>query len=59
MLALEYAAIFVVILLCLLPAFMAFTIDKYKTPLRRAFLTGLVVVSFGIIWLDVVSRYAS
>ena len=51
-LALQYAGIFVVILLCLLPALMAWKLPRYRPPSRRLCLLAIFLLSFSVIALD-------
>lgn len=55
-LALQYAGIFVVILLCILPALMAWKLPAYQTPKRRALLWGVLAVSAFVIGLDILEQ---
>lgn len=55
-LALHFAGIFVAILLCILPALMAWKLPSYKTAIKRALLAGIVLFSFFIIVLDVMEH---
>ena len=55
-LALQFAGIFVAILLCILPAFMAWTLPAYKTGLRRLILTLVILISLGVIVLDILEE---
>ena len=48
MLALEYAGAFVAILLGFLPAAMAWTLKKYKTAWKKAYLSLIMVISIAI-----------
>ncbi len=52
-LALQYAGFFVVILLCLLPALMAWTLPHYRSIKRRLFLILILLLSCLVIVLDV------
>jgi tyrosine-specific transport protein len=52
LIALQYAGIFVAILLGVLPALMAWKLPSYKTPLKRLFLLSILAFSVGIIGLD-------
>lgn len=51
--ALQFAGIFVAILLCILPALMARKLPQYKSPKKRLFLAGIFTLSFLVIALDV------
>ncbi len=55
-LALQYAGIFVVILLCVLPALMAWKLPAYQTPKRRALLWGVLLISAFVICLDILEQ---
>ncbi len=44
-LALEFAGVFVAILLCILPALMAAKLPRFKKPLMRCFIGGVILVS--------------
>lgn len=55
-LALQYAGIFVVILLCVLPALMAWKLPAYQTPRRRALLWGVLLISAFVIGLDILEQ---
>ncbi len=52
-LALQFAGVFVVILLCILPALMAWKLPAYRTPTRRSLLLFIVLHSFAVIALDI------
>jgi tyrosine-specific transport protein len=54
--ALEFAGIFVVILLCILPAMMAWRLSTYRTLSKRALLSIVLVVSIAIIALEVLEE---
>lgn len=56
LLALQFAGIFVAILLCILPAFMAWKLPAYKTGLRRFILILVILISFGVITLDLLEE---
>ncbi len=51
-LALQYAGAFVAILLCFLPAAMAWTLPAYRPLWRRALLLLVVLCSLGIVFID-------
>ncbi len=56
LLALQYAAIFVVIILCLMPAFMTWKLPKpciYRSFWGRVLLIAVIIISFGIIGMDI------
>jgi tyrosine-specific transport protein len=55
-LALQFAGIFVAILLCILPALMAWQLPSYKKLWKRALLIGVIVFSLFIIVLDVLEH---
>lgn len=55
-LALQFAGIFVVILLCILPALMAWKLPPYRTPLRRLALCALLLLSLAVIGLDLLEQ---
>lgn len=58
-LALQYAAVFVAILLCILPALMTWALPKpcvYRSFWGRVFLIFIIVVSLGIITLDILEE---
>ncbi len=52
-LALQFAGIFVAILLCILPALMAWRLPAYKTPSKRLLLALVLLISFLVIGVDV------
>ncbi len=52
-LALQFAGIFVAILLCILPALMAWKLPSYKKVWKRTLLVGVILFSLFIIALDV------
>jgi tyrosine-specific transport protein len=54
--ALQYAGIFVVILLCLLPALMAWKLPAYRTPLKRLILSAILLISALAIVFDVLEQ---
>jgi tyrosine-specific transport protein len=56
-LALEYAGIFVAILLGALPAFMAWTLPKYRTGPKRLLLATIMFISLFVIGLDLFERF--
>lgn len=56
-LALQFAGIFVAILLCILPALMAWRLPSYKTPFKRGLLTLIILVSLFVIGLDILQEY--
>lgn len=56
LIALQYAGIFVIILLCILPALMAWKLPRYKTKIRRSILLSVLFVSLCVIALDVVQE---
>ena len=51
-LALQYAGLFVAILLGLLPPLMAWNLNKFKHPLKRAGLGVVTLMALGLIWLS-------
>ncbi len=55
MLALQYAGLFVAILLGLMPPMMAWKLKKFKTPLRRGGLVVVMLLSLGLIGLSLCS----
>lgn len=55
-LALQFAGIFVAILLCILPAAMAWRLATYKHFLKRTLLTAVVAVSLFVIALDILEQ---
>lgn len=55
-LALQFAGIFVVILLCILPAIMAWRLPKYRTFYKRALLLTIIILSLFVIGLDVLEQ---
>lgn len=58
-LALQFAGIFVAILLCILPAVMAWKLPAYKTPFRRFVLIAVILISLGVIGLDILEEVGS
>lgn len=58
-LALQFAGIFVAILLCILPAFMAWKLPAYKTGFRRFVLIVVILLSLGVIGLDILEEAGS
>jgi tyrosine-specific transport protein len=54
--ALQFAGIFVAILLCILPAVMAWTLPNYQKFSRKAILTVVIFLSFLIIGLDILEQ---
>lgn len=55
-LALQFAGIFVAILLCILPAVMAWKLASYRTWFRRAILMGVILLSLFVIVLDLLEE---
>lgn len=55
-LALQYAGVCVAIVLCILPALMAWKIPSYRFPLRRAFLIFVILVSIFAISLGILEQ---
>lgn len=55
-LALQFAGIFVAILLCILPAIMAWKLPAYRTPSRRAILIAVILASLFVIGLDILEQ---
>jgi len=55
-LALQYAGVCVAIVLCILPALMAWKIPSYRFPLRRAFLIFVILVSLFAICLGILEQ---
>ena len=53
LLALQYAGIFVAILLCIFPALMAWKLPQYRSYLKKILLLSVMVIAFFIIALDV------
>ena len=58
-LALQFAGIFVAILLCILPAVMAWKLPAYRTFFRRFVLIIVILISLGIIGLDILEEAGS
>lgn len=56
LLALQYAGIFVVILLGLFPALMAWTLPSYRTRAKRGGLIGVILLSLFVIGLDILEH---
>jgi tyrosine-specific transport protein len=56
LLALQFAGIFVAILLCILPALMAWKLPAYKPFLKRVLLVAVIVVSLGVIGWDILEQ---
>jgi len=54
--ALQFAGIFVAILLCILPAVMAWKLPLYRTFRRRALLITVIIISCMVIGLDVLEE---
>ncbi len=52
-LALQFAGVFVAILLCILPALMAWTLPRFKKPLLRCLLGGVILFALFMIGLSV------
>lgn len=52
-LALQYAGLFVAILLGIMPALMAWTLPKYKRPEKRLLLSAVVLISLFVIGLSI------
>ena len=59
LLALEFAGIFVAILLCIVPALMAWKLPAYKTFSRRFMLIVVILLSLGVIGLDIMEEMGS
>jgi tyrosine-specific transport protein len=55
-LALQYAGIFVAILLCILPALMAWTLPTYRSFLKRSLLLSVILLSIFVIALDILEE---
>lgn len=55
-LALQFAGIFVAILLCILPALMAWKLPAYRRFRTRALLIAVILLSFGVIVLDILEE---
>lgn len=55
-LALQYAGLFVAILLGMIPALMAWTLPKYKHPFRRLILVMIMLISLFVIGLSILHR---
>ena len=53
LLALEYAGIFVAILLCIFPALMVWKLPKYRSFSRRTLLCSIILISFFVIGLSI------
>jgi tyrosine-specific transport protein len=56
MIALQYAGLFVAILLGLMPPLMAWKLKKFKHPLKKAGLVAVILISIGLIGLCVCSN---
>ncbi len=54
--ALQFAGIFVAILLCILPAAMAWKLPAYRPFVRRALLVTVILVSLFVIGLDILEQ---
>ena len=54
--ALQFAGIFVAILLCILPAIMAWKLPAYRTSLRRTLLAVIILFSLFVIGLDILEE---
>ncbi len=54
--ALQFAGIFVAILLCILPAAMAWTLPTYRTFLKRSLLLLVIGISLFVIFIDVLEE---
>ncbi len=54
--ALQFAGIFVAILLCILPALMAWKLKAYQNVFRRALLISVIAISLGVIVLDILEE---
>jgi tyrosine-specific transport protein len=52
--ALQFAGIFVAILLCILPALMAWRLPKYQAFSKRLFLAAVIFVSCFVVFLDLI-----
>lgn len=57
-LALQFAGIFVAILLCILPALMAWKLPAYQTSSKRMLLIAVIIISLLIIGLDILEEAA-
>ena len=55
-LALQFAGIFVAILLCILPALMAWKLPAYQTIFRRSLLSIVILISLFVIGLDILEE---
>lgn len=55
-LALQYAGVFVAIVLCILPALMAWKLPSYRSSLRRALLVFVILVSLFAICLGILEQ---
>lgn len=55
-LALQFAGILVAILLCILPAIMAWKLPAYRTPLRRAILISVILLALFMIGIDILEE---
>ncbi len=55
--ALNYAGAFVAILLVFLPSAMVWNLKKYRTPLKRLLLITVILVSVGIVALDICEEW--
>jgi tyrosine-specific transport protein len=55
-LALQFAGILVAILLCILPAIMAWRLPAYRTPLRRTLLIGVILLALFMIGINILEE---
>lgn len=56
LLALQYAGVFVAILLCIFPALMAWNLARYRSFLRRLLLLIVILISLFVIGLDILEE---
>lgn len=56
LLALQYAGIFVAILLCIFPALMAWRLPRYHSYLRKSLLLTIILISLFVIGLDILEE---
>lgn len=56
LLALQYAGIFVALLLCILPALMAWKLPHYQTFLRRSLLIFVILVALSVVGLGILEQ---
>jgi tyrosine-specific transport protein len=56
LLALQYAGVFVAIVLCILPALMAWRLPQFRTAPRRSLLIAVILVSLFAIYLGILEQ---